>query len=416
MRRFLDALRTPCSRRSYRRARAHGWPPGCSTASRSNSDEATIGTDLDRIRAEFPILGRKTYLNSCSLGALSRRSERYLAEFLEHWHEGGAAAWYEHWLGRLDLLRARVAAFLGTAPADLALLPSVSAALSVIAESVDYSRRPRVVCAELDFPTLAYQWAVKPGVELVILRSLDGVSVDPQQFAAAVDEDTMFLATSHVYFATGCVQDIRALTEIAHEVGAYCLIDGYQAAGQIPVNVRESGVDFYVTGPLKWLCGGPGLAYLYVRNELVRRLRPTITGWFATRNQFEFDIHHFQFHDDARRFELGTPALASVHLALGGQEIIEEVGIDAIAARNRELVEHLVNAATAAGFALRTAAAPDQRSAIVMIRHQDPPGAVAHLAKHAIVVDHRPGYVRVSPHFYNTPEELDRCVETLAKY
>lgn len=313
-------------------------------------------------------------------------------------------------------MRERVAAFLGTGAADLALLPSLSAALSVVAESVDYGRRPKVVCAELDFPTLAYQWTVKAGVELVILKSLDGVSVDPQQFAAAVDEDTMFLATSHVYFTTGYVQDLRALADVAHEVGAYCLIDGYQGMGQVPVNVREAGVDFYLAGALKWMCGGPGLAYLYVRDELVRRLRPRITSWFATRNPFDFDIHHFQYHDDARRFELGTPAVPSIHVALGGQEIIEEVGIDAIAARNRELVDHLVAAATSAGFTLRTSSDAEHRSAIVMIRHPDPAGAVAHLTRQDIIVDHRPGHVRVSPHFYNTPEELNRCVEVLAGY
>ncbi|MBI4521551.1 MAG: aminotransferase class V-fold PLP-dependent enzyme, partial [Gemmatimonadetes bacterium] len=293
----------------------------CGRIPKMSGREAPIGIQVDQVRAEFPILDRTTYLSSCSLGALSRRSERYLSEFLERWNTHGAAAWYEHWLGQTDLLRARVAEFLGIAAADLALLPSASAALSMIAESVDHSRRPRVVCCDLDFPTLAYQWAVKPGVELVILRSRDGVSVTPEQFAAAVDEDTMFLATSHVYFTTGFVQDVRALAQIAHEVGAYCLIDGYQAAGQIPVNLRELGVDFYVTGPLKWLCGGPGLAYLYVRDELVRRLRPRITSWFATRNPFDFDIHHFQYQDDARRFELGTPALPTIHQALGGQEI-----------------------------------------------------------------------------------------------
>ncbi|MBI4540780.1 MAG: aminotransferase class V-fold PLP-dependent enzyme [Gemmatimonadetes bacterium] len=383
---------------------------------RSATTRRPIDTSFQQIRAEFPILGRKIYLNSCSLGALSRRSERHLEEFLARWHDEGAAAWYEHWLGRTNLLRRRVATFLGAEPSDVALLPSASAALSVIAESVDHSRRPRVVCSALDFPTLAYQWTVKPRVELVILRSHDGISVDPEQFAAAVDEDTMFLATSHVYFTTGCVQDIRALAEIAHEVGAYCLIDGYQAAGQIPVNVREAGVDFYIAGPLKWLCGGPGLAYLYVRDELVRRLRPRITSWFATRNQFDFDIHHFQYHDDARRFELGTPPLPTIHLALGGQEIIEEVGIEAITARNRELVQHLVDGAAATGLALRVSADPERRSAIVMIRHPDPAGAVAHLANQGIIVDHRPGHVRVSPHFYNTPDELDRCVEVLAAY
>lgn len=371
---------------------------------------------IDAVRAEFPILSRRTYLNSCSLGALSRRSEARLDEFLALWHEMGASAWYEHWLGRIEKLRERLAGFWGSAPEEVALLPSTSAALSVIAESVEPSgERNRVVCTALDFPTLAYQWAVKPEIELVVLESPDGVRVDPEQFAEAVDERTLFLATSHVYFTTGFVQDIGALGRIAREAGAYCLIDGYQGAGQVRLSVAESGVDFYTAGPLKWLCGGPGLAYLYVRRDLIGRLEPRITSWFANERQFDFDVRSFELRPDARRFEMGTPALPTVHTALGGQEIVDEVGIDAIVARNRRLTDRLVDAAGAAGFELAVAE-PEGRSAIVMIRHADPAGAVRHVAQDGVIVDHRPGFVRVSPHFYNTEAEVERCVEVLAAY
>jgi len=369
--------------------------------------------DVTGVRAEFPILQRKIYLNSCSLGALSLRAMAYLEDFQELWHEMGASAWYGPWWERLADLRSRVAAFLGTAPGQLALLPSTSAALSVIAESVQYGKRNRVVCTELDFPTLAYQWAVKPEVELVVLPSHDGVRVDPQQFADAVDNRCAFLATSHVLYTTGYIQDLGALAEIAHSAGAYFLVDGYQAPGQIPVDVGASGADFYTAGPLKWLCGGPGLSYLYVRDDLVRKLRPRITSWFAARDQFNFDLEHFEPHEDARRFELGTPALPTVHTALGGQEIIDEVGIEAIRDRNRALTDHLVEQAQASGFALTMAPDPSDRSAIIMVRHDDPPGAVAHLAERGIIVDQRPGHVRVSPHFYNTLDEIDQCVEAL---
>ncbi len=371
--------------------------------------------DITRWRTEFPILSRRTYLNSCSLGALSRRAESSLDDFIERWHEMGASAWYHHWLGRVGLLRERVAAFLGAATEELVLMPSTSAALSVIAESVDYTERSRVVTTELDFPTLAYQWAVKPGVDLVVLESPDGIRIDPEQFEAAVDERTLFLATSHVFFSTGYAQDLEALAAIAHGAGAMCLIDGYQGAGQVPVSVHDSGVDFYTTGPLKWLCGGPGLAYLYVRRALIPTLEPRITSWFATQDQFDFDVRGFRYHDDARRFELGTPALPTVHTALGGQEILEEVGIDRVAARNRALTTHLVGRCREAGFRLSL---PDEphRTAIVMIAHDDPAGAVAHLARRSVIVDHRPGHVRVSPHFYNTEAELDRLVTGLVDF
>lgn len=371
--------------------------------------------ELERLRAEFPILTNKTYLNSCSLGALSRRSETYLDDFQALWHDMGASAWYEHWLGRIEELRGRVAAFWGSAREETALLPSTSVALSVVAESVAASERNQVVCTELDFPTLAYQWAAKPDVELVVLDSPDGVRIDPEQFEAAVGNRTLFLATSHVFFTTGYVQDIEALAGIAHDAGAHCLIDGYQGAGQVPLDLSTTQVDFYTAGPLKWLLGGPGLAYLFVRRELVGQLEPRITSWFASEGQFDFDLRGFRYRPDARRFEMGTPALPTVHTALGGQEIIDEVGIDAIVARNRHLTEHLVSRCQSSGMSLRLAEL-QHRSAIVMVRHDDPAGAVRHLAERGVIVDHRPGFVRISPHVYNTEEEIDRCVEMLAAY
>ncbi len=371
--------------------------------------------NLEALRGEFPILSRRTYLNSCSLGALSRRSEAYLDDFRERWHDLGASAWYEHWLGRIEELRARVAAFWGSSAREVALLPTTSAALSVVAESVHPGSRNRVVCTELDFPTLAYQWAVKPEIELVVLESDDGIQVDPERFEEAVDERTLFLATSHVFFATGHVQDLSRLAAIAHRAGAWCLIDGYQGAGQVPLDVAASGVDFYTSGPLKWLLGGPGLAYLYVRGDLIEGLHPRITSWFACERQFDFDPKVFAYRTDARRFELGTPALPTVHTALGGQEIVDEVGIAAIVERNRTLTDRLVARCEERGLALRLAA-PAHRSAIVMVHHPDPAGAVRHLARDGVIVDHRPGFVRVSPHFYNTEEEVDRCVDVLASF
>lgn len=374
-----------------------------------------MSPDFEALRSEFPILERKTYLNSCSLGALSKRSEAYLGEFTEYWHEMGASAWYRHWLGRVEDLRVRVAACLGTTPRELALLPSTSTALAAVTESVRPEGRTRVVCTELDFPTLAYQWVVKPEIELVVLRSEDGISIDPEQFAAAVDERTLFLATSHVFFTTGFEQDLGTLATIARDAGALSLIDGYQGAGQVELSLPETGVDFYTSGPLKWLLGGPGLAYLYVRDALVEELEPRLTSWFATERQFDFAIEGFQYRADARRFELGTPALPTVHTALGGQEIVDEVGIAGIVSRNRKLTNHLIDAAEAAGYQLRLADEA-HRTSIVMIHHDDPPGAVKHLADQGVIVDYRPGFVRVSPHFYNTPEEMDRCIEVLSSY
>jgi len=396
--------------------------PGASTVTNPNvihEDPAVKTLSPQEARLEFPILRDRVYLNSCSLGALSRRAEGYLDEFRERWHTMGASAWYEHWLGRMSLLRRKVEDFIGGAEGSVALAASTSAALSTVAESVSgvmAAGRNRVVCSELDFPTLGYQWAVKPGMELVVLPSRDGVGMDPAQFAEAVDERTLFLATSHVFFTTGFVQDLTRLAEMAHAAGALCLVDGYHGAGQVPLDVSLSGVDFYTTGPLKWLCGGPGLAYLYVRPDRIPHLLPRITGWFGARNAFDFDLRSFEPHQDARRFEMGTPALPTVHTALGGQEILDEVGMVAVTTQNRKLTDLLAEGCGERGFRLTMAADPGQRSAIVMIRHDDPPGAVAHLARKGIIVDHRPGHVRVSPHFYNTEEEIHLLLDTLAGY
>ena len=385
---------------------------------------------LASLRREFPILAERCYLNSCSLGALSSRATERLESFVREWHEMGASAWYGHWLARVEELRDRIAALWDSRKEEVALLPTASTALATVAHAVKKAesnrvsstvssccgpRRFKVVCTELDFPTLAFQWAVQDDVELVMLESEDGIGIDPQQFADAVDHRTLMLATSHVFFSTGFVQDLHTLAEIAHREGAFCLIDGYQGAGQLPLSVSASGVDAYVAGPLKWLCGGPGLAYLYVREELASSMEPTLTSWFATEGQFNFDPRHFAYRKGARRFELGTPALPTVHTALGGQSVIDDVGIEAITARNTLLANHFAERARARGLELRLPPS-ENRSAIITVRHGDPAGAVDHLAARGIVVDHRPGLVRVSPHFYNTEAEIDVCVDELAAY
>ncbi len=367
-------------------------------------------------RAEFPILSRKTYLNSCSLGALSHRAEARISQFHEDWHNYGASAWYEIWLGRIDELRARVARMLGAQASELAITHSTSTALSSIASAIDYGKRNKVVVADLDFPTLAHQWLVRRGVEVVYVPSDDDATVRPERFAEYVDDRTAIVATSHVFYATGAIQDLRALSRIAHDNGALFLVDAYQGIGQVPTDLSDGAIDIYVAGPLKWMLGGPGLAYLYVRNDLIQRLTPQMAGWFAAANQFGFDNKNFDFRDDARRFELGTPALHMVHSALGGQDIIDEVTVPRIRERNQYLTELLIDKAKAAGFSVRCAAQREERSAIVMIALHDPTGAVDYLAERDIIIDYRPGHVRVSPHFYNLETELDVVIDALVSW
>ena len=373
---------------------------------------------LARYRSEFPIFRDRVYLNTCSLGALGERARRKVAEFLDLWQSRGASAWYDVWWAGLTDLRARYARLVGAAPAEIALAPSISVAVSAVAESLDYARRPRVVVTSLDFPTIAYQWLAKRarGVELVVVESPDQVSVPVEAIARAVDERTALVATSHVYFTSGAIQDIRAVADAAHARGALCLIDAYQAVGQVPVDVRAAGVDVLTAGGLKWLLGGPGIVFAYIKEELARRLQPTIAGWFGHRDQFAFDPRRLAFHDDARRFELGTPALAAVYAQLGGLEYIEEIGVPAIRAVTAALTEDLIARAAARGFRPKVATDAAARSAIVMLPATDPAAAVRHLADGGIIADARPGHVRFSPFFYNQQDDHVTALERLATH
>lgn len=371
--------------------------------------------ELERWRTEFPILQQRTYLNSCSLGALSRRSMGYLGEFQALWNGMGASAWYELWLGRLAQLRGTVAGLLQAEENEIALTPSVSAGLSSIASAVDYSRRNRVVIAELDFPTLAYQWMARPDVEVVRVPSDDGIGITPERWAEHIDERTAIVATSHVFFSTGYVQDLAPVAEAARRAGALFVVDGYQAMGQIPVHPRELGADVYIAGPLKWMLGGPGLAYLWVRGERIAELEPTIVSWFGARDQFSFRVDEFEYRDDANRFAMGTPAVPTAYTALGGAEILAEVGMERVHARIQALTGDLVARAEAAGLRMRIAGASRHRSGIVMMEWEESAAAVRALALRGIIVDSRGPYVRVSPHFYNTVEENEQVVAALTE-
>jgi selenocysteine lyase/cysteine desulfurase len=368
-------------------------------------------------RAEFPGLAHSTYLNNCSLCQLSRRSAAGVQQFLDQWMRFGASAWYELWLGELAATRARFAHLINAAPHEVAVLPSIGVALSTIAGSLAYRERPEVVLTELDFPTLPYQWLARgrDGAQVRLLVSPDRVQVPLAAFEAAVGPRTALVATTHVFFTSGWVQDIAAISALAHANGALCLVDGYQAAGQLPVDVKAAGVDVYLAGGLKWLLGGPGVAYMYVREGLLEELEPTTTGWLAAKNPFSFTPGHFERAEDARRFEPGTPAVAAVYAGNAGMGIVEEIGVPALRARTRQLVEDLVARLRQAGIEPRIPADPDRHAGIVMVPVADPPAVVQTLNARGIIVDYRPGAVRLSPYFYNTEDENRLVAEALVE-
>ncbi len=371
-------------------------------------------------REEFPILQKKTYLNSCSLGALSQRSMNNVARFLETWNEWGAHSWYEIWLGEVGEVaqaRKKFATLIGAQLHEVAIAPNVSTALSVIASALDYQTRNKVVSTDMDFPTLCHQWLVKErqGVESRFVSSPDRISVSPELFASEVDSRTALVATSRVFYTSGYIQDIRAVADIAHKHGAYLLVDDYQGTGQIPLNVTALDVDFLVTGALKWLLGGPGLAFVYIREGLIPTLEPTLAGWFGEREQFKFNTTSFAFRPDATRTELGTPAMAAVYAAIGGLDIVLEASVESICERSRYLTNDLIARAREHGWTVRVPAEPELRNSIVMLEVENPQQIVEELLKRNIVIDSRPGLLRISPYFYNTIEENAIVIDALAE-
>jgi selenocysteine lyase/cysteine desulfurase len=377
------------------------------------------GHPLARYRSEFPIFRERIYLNTCSLGALGVRTRRRATAFLNRWETRGAPAWYDVWWEALAELRTRYARLIGAPPGSVALAPSISAALASVASAIDHTARRRVVVTALDFPTLAYQWLARrrQGIEVVVVESPDGVTVPVDALARAVDDRTAVVATSHVYYRTGAIQDVAAVAAVARRAGALTVIDAYQSVGQIPVDVTALGVDVLVGGGLKWLLGGPGIAFAYVRPELLdQRFVPAVAGWFGHADQFAFDPTRLVFHADARRFEAGTPALAAVHAQLGGLEYLEEIGVPMIREVTALLTEDLIVRARAAGLAPQVAATPAARSAIVSLPVAAPDQAVRALAAAGVVADARPGHVRLSPFFYNVPDDHARAIECLAAH
>lgn len=369
-------------------------------------------------RAEFPIFERTAYLNSCSLGALGARVRAAVGRFLDLWDVSGASAWYGPWWDELDALRASLAAVIGADPEEVALAPSITGAITAVASCFDYRARPRVIVSDIDFPTVPYQWLARAsgGVEVVFASSPDGLSVPLETFASLIDERTQLVVASHVYFQSGAVQDIEALARLAHAQGALLLVDAYQSVGQIPMDVHATGADFLVTGGLKWLLGGPGIAYLYARRGLHATLAPSVVGWFAHRRQFAFDTRRLEYAEDARRFQAGTPSLAAVYAARAGLEYVREIGPARLRARQIELLADLAAGLREIGAAPRVRGRVEDLAGILTVPVPDPAGAVAALRREQVIVDSRPGLIRLSPYFYNNAEDSERALAALRRH
>jgi len=373
--------------------------------------------ELLTYRDEFPILQRKTYLNNCSLGPLSLRSRQGVTRFLEEWNEWGGHAWSDVWAEEIVKVRKKFASLIGAQLHEVALAPNVSVALSSLASAIDYHTRNNVVVTDMEFPTLPSQWLAKGrlGVECRFVKSLDRIYIPPDLFAPLIDEQTALVATSRVGYSSGYIQDIRAVADNAHKHGAYILVDDYQGTGQIPIDVNALDIDFLVTGTRKWLLGGPGLAFVYIREGLIPSFEPTIAGWYGLQEQPPFQPDAFTFHPDATRVELGAPAMAAIYAANGGLDIVLEASVESICERSRYITNDLIARAREQGWKVCSPLEPELRSSIVTLALPDPQELARELLARDIVTDARSGLLRISPYFYNTIEENAVVVDTLVE-
>ncbi|HYU64425.1 MAG TPA: aminotransferase class V-fold PLP-dependent enzyme [Verrucomicrobiae bacterium] len=368
--------------------------------------------DWKALRNEFPLLDRYIYFNACSLGPIPRSGRAALARYAQDWDEQGTPVWFTTWLPLLERFRGKVGELLNAPAGSTAIAPSVSVALTTLATGLPLPEgRSKVLIGELDFPTIGHQWLSRSQFEVEFVPSDDGMTIPPEAFAERIDSSTALVATTHLFYTTGYVQNVRAIADAAHAAGALCLIDGYQACGCVPIDVRAIDCDAYVGGCLKWVSGGPGNAFLYVRPELIPRVRPQGTGWFATRDPFSFTLQELTFADDARRLETGTWAMACHYAGLAGLELVLEVGVAGIQERLRDLTDRILERCDEAGVKTFTPRERSQRCGIVTIESERPEEVESQLHARGVIVDSRPGRVRLSPHWCVTEEELERGMD-----
>lgn len=375
--------------------------------------------DWLQLRREFPILDTCTYLVSHSLGAMPRRTAGYLQEFADTWSRRGVRAWHEGWweIGRTtgDLL----APVLGVSTGTISMHQNVTVAQGIIASCHRFDGpRRRIVMTDLEFPSNHYLFEGfrRYGAEIVYVPSRDSIRIDTQRLLDAIDDRTALVPLSLVLFRSAYITDARAVIEKAHRVGARVILDVYQAAGAVPVALEAWNADFAVGGSVKWLCGGPGGGYLYVRPDLARELEPGLVGWAAHEAPFMFDTGPIRYAEPPERFQSGTPNVPSLYAVRAGYEMVASIGVDAIRERSLQLTRRIIDAAQAAGYRLNTPLDDAERGGTVVLDVPDAERVTAELLKREIIVDYRPGAgIRMAPHFYNTEEEIDRAMAMLGE-
>ena len=370
--------------------------------------------DLLTYRREFPILEQRTYLASHSLGAMPWASALAVREYYEHWAQDGILAWDGEWWRSIEVFCDHMAAIINATADCIVPMLNVTRAFAAIASCYEYTpERNKIVLTALEFTTSYPFWRGQErlGAEVVVVPSDDGMTVSTERIVDAIDERTLFVPTSHVYFRSGAVQDLKAIVQRCREVGAISIGDGYQTAGTVPVDVQELGVDFYVGGCHKWLCGGPGAGWMYVNPAILPDLDPRLTGWFGLASPFSYEPTTSvpDPHPTALRFLAGTPNVPAMFAAREGLRMIRQIGVPAIRARSQRLTSSVIEGALERGLSVRTPHDPELRSGMVCLNFEGAEHVCNVLIERNVIVDYRPDCgIRVSPHFYNSQGDLDR--------
>lgn len=369
---------------------------------------------LRAARAEFPALEQCCWLVSHSLGCLPARAADRVEDFLVAWQERAAGAWDE-WLPEIDAIAGAIGRLLSAPAGSVTMLTNVSQVSAVIASCFDYGERDKIVYSASEFPSVSYVWQgeARRGARIEVVPAPGG-ETDLAALIAAIDERTAVVPLSHVAYATGALRDVAPVVARAREVGAHVVLDAYQSIGALPIDVVSLGVSFATGGVLKYLCGGPGAAFLYVRPDLIDRFEPRVTGWFAHEAPFAFAMPRQSYAEGIWRYLGGTPAVAPLYQARVGLEVVDRVGVRRIRERSQVATARAIEAADRRGFTVRTPRDPARRSASVVFDFTGAADVARELNRRRCFCDHRPGAgLRIAPHFYNTDDELDLFFDEL---
>ncbi|MFN2491951.1 MAG: aminotransferase class V-fold PLP-dependent enzyme [Pyrinomonadaceae bacterium] len=373
--------------------------------------------ELLKWRSEFPILDRAVYLISHSLGAMPKETYARLHEYADIWATRGVRAWAEGWWDMPLTTGNEVARIIGADPGSVVMHQNVSICQSLVLSCFEPTpRRNKIVYSELNFPSVMYVYeahARNENLRIETVASHDGITVPLDRFLDAIDEETLLVPFSHVLFKSGFLQNARAITERAHKVGARVVLDTYQSAGTVPFSVKDLDVDFATGGSVKWLCGGPGAGYLYIRPDLHQELQPKTTGWMAHEQPFAFEPQ-MRYAPNAARFLHGSPAIPALYAAQSGYRIINEIGVERIREKSERQTSRLIQVAEEAGFRVTSPKNAADRGGTITVAHNDAAAITKELIRREFIVDYRPGAgVRISPHFYTKDEELELVINEM---